>query len=197
MNSRHFTHTVKMFSAATLMSSLIALNAFASDATSQVQNEKALQSEQMQVNEELSHEELAAELAKDIEVIEVTGSRPLGYFKRKSQLAELEFYQAFNDYVDVDKFKVKCRKESPLGSRVQHTVCYPQYLLSKLAKDSNFALQAGLRTPSASETDIVTTNEKAEFAKYSEELVKKHPELLAKLVEFGDAKKAYNERKGQ
>ena len=151
------------------------------------------------IDDSMSNEELAAEIQKeldeDYDVVTFYGTKPPGFYRRQFQLAELDFYKKFNDYVDVNKFRISCRKERPLGSRVGYTVCYPQYLLTRVARESNLARNAGLPLPSIDQVQRTATTEREEFAKYSEELVKKHPELAAKLIEFGKAKKAYDDVK--
>lgn len=60
---------------------------------------------------------------EDIETIGITGSVPLLFYKDDMQAAELDFYEMFNALNDNKKYKVLCRKETRLGSRIKTRVC--------------------------------------------------------------------------
>lgn len=48
---------------------------------------------------------------EDIEVIEVTGDRPLSYFRQLYHQAENDFYKMFNELSSEDDFKVVCEDQ--------------------------------------------------------------------------------------
>ena len=199
---RHCIHTnlIKVLGIATIVSISITGTAAEPEEVEPTETEQTTTEQtEIIIDDTKSNEELAAEIKQELEedydVITFYGTKPPGFYRRQSQLAELDFYKKFNDYVDVDKFRIRCRKESPIGSRVYQTVCYPQYLLTRVARESNFSRNAGLPLPTIDQVERLASSEKEEFAKYSEELVKKHPELAAKLIEFGKAKKAYDDVK--
>ena len=195
-----YSNLVKTLSAATLLSLCLANSAAEPEEleSKQIQSD-ASESPEVIIDDEQSNEELAAEIQKELEedydIVTFYGTKPPGFYRRQFQLAELDFYKKFNEYVDVDKFRISCRKETPIGSRVYQTVCYPQYLLTRVARESNFSRTAGLPLPTIDQVERLASKEKEEFAKYSEELVKKHPELFNKLIDFGVAKKAYDDIK--
>ncbi len=196
MNSPNLIQLIKAISLTSLVCLSVAGIVDASEATdpglpdNEQPGDKILES-----FEEQSNEEIYDELKNDDEIITFIGTKPIGFYRRQSQLAELDFYNKFNDYVTENKFRIKCRKESPLGSRVQQTVCYPQWLLTAIARESNFSRTANLPLPTFKQVQDRNVDDKEAFAKYSEELVNTHPELKAKLIEFGKAKKAYDESK--
>lgn len=197
MNRSKPSNLIKVVSAVTVLSIFMTGSVTASEVVEPLENEAT----EIVIDDTQSNEELATEIKKELEedydVVTFYGTKPPGFYRRQFQLAELDFYKKFNDYVDVDKFRIKCRKESPLGSRIYQTVCYPQYLLTRVARESNFSRTAGLPLPTIDQVERQATSEKEEFANYSEELVKKHPELFEKLIEFGKAKKAYDDVKAQ
>ena len=179
---------VKLASVVSVFSLMVAAHTFASE---------EVQQPETQAKNEQTSEELAEELRKEIEVLEVVGGRPLLYYRNKFKLAEMEFYDLFNEVADKEEFKVVCRDEAQVGSRVKRTNCYPQYLLTRTSSETQFAIRTGAPAPTISEMENLLEQEKAEFVKYSEDLVNQHPQLLAKLVEFGAAKKVYEEKKAE
>ncbi len=77
---------------------------------------------------------------ENLEVIDVVGEKPLKYYRDQMKLAESNFYDMYNDLVDIKKFKINCRKEKPTGSHIKRKVCYPQYVLNEFAKITQQAL---------------------------------------------------------
>jgi hypothetical protein len=120
-------------------------------------------------------------LADDIERIGVTSKVPLLYFKRQAMLAELDFYESFNAIADNEQFKMRCRKEARVGSRIKETRCYPQYLLQRMSLETQDALSSGKPYPTWEEVEFLVQRDKKASLIYAEELIAKNPELLAKL----------------
>ncbi len=185
MKHQSVLQSIKLASIASLMS--VGLIAHAA-------NEPA-QSEEI-LSEETSPSEMRAQLENEnVETIEVTGTKPLLYYKRQVELAELDFYDLFNAIADEDKFKVKCRKEARAGSRIKTTVCYPQYVLTRMAQETQNALNSGLPYPNLDDIEFLVENEKQESMKYVEEVVSSNPKLLAKLIEMNEKQALYNSKK--
>ena len=134
---------------------------------------------------------------EDIERIGVTGSVPLLFYKDDMQAAELDFYEMFNALNDNKKYKVLCRKETRLGSRIKTRVCYPQYVLDRMAQETQDALSSGAGYPSLQQIEFAVKDEREESMKYVEELVKSNPKLLEKLIQLNEKQALYAQKKAQ
>ena len=177
--------TIKIASIASLMSFGMIANA----ANDQTKSKEIL-------SEETSPSEMREQMREEnVETIEVTGVKPLLYYKRQVELAELDFYDLFNAIADEDKFKVKCRKEARAGSRIKKTVCYPQYVLTRMAQETQDAISSGLPYPRLDDIEFLVQREKEESMKYVEEIVSKNPKLLAKLIEMNEKQALYQSKK--
>gem|GEM_PF-906806 len=135
------------------------------------------------------------EMKESAEKIEVVGQKPLLFFKQQMQMAELDFYSLFNAIATEEKFKVKCRQESRIGSRIKTTACYPQYVLDRMAIETQNALRSGAPFPSLSDVEFLVQREKEDSLKYVEQVVSQNPDLLKKLVDMNEKKLQYNQKK--
>ena len=163
MKSHTLVHLFKSLGFAVLISMVIAGNIYAAEPTVP----EVIESEEdSETAEEIENSEFTlAEQNPDDEVVRFYGEKTLGFFRRQSEQAERDFWSNFNEYADQTKFKIKCRKEAPLGSRVARRNCYPIYLLNKVSQESNFARKAGLPSPTIGEIDRRSEAEKEEFIK--------------------------------
>ncbi|MFZ8200285.1 hypothetical protein [Alteromonas portus] len=136
---------------------------------------------------------------KDIEVVEVKGkvNKNSGFFLRKIQRTELDFYRRFNALADNKKFKVRCRKESFVNSRIKKTVCYPQYALDRMHKETQQALRQNMPTPTMKDIEDLTVSDRNESFAYMETVIKKDPELTKLLINMRKAQLEYEEWKSQ
>lgn len=155
------------------------------------------QSEEI-LTEDTSPEALKAQLNDEkVEQIEVRGSVPLLYYKRQVELAELDFYETFNMLADEDKYKVKCRREARTGSRMKTTACYPQYVLNRMAQETQAALNSGAPYPKLDDIEFLVENERKESLEYAEEIIKKNPKLMEKLVKLNEKQAEFEAKKAQ
>ena len=136
---------------------------------------------------------------KDIEVVEVKGkvNKNSGFFLRKIQRTELDFYRRFNALADNKKFKVRCRKESSVNSRIKKTVCYPQYALDRMYKETQQALRQNMPSPTMKDIEDLTVSDREESFAYMETVIKKDPELTKLLINMRKAQLEYEEWKSQ
>ena len=148
-------------------------------------------------------EQTAADTAKltqqqaveNIERIDVTGSVPLLFYKDEMKKAELDFYDAFNALNDNKKYAITCRLEQRQLSRIKYRVCYPQYVLNKMAQETQDILSSGGAYPTLKQIEFAVKDERAESMLYVEELVKKNPALLDKLIALNEKKSQYEEKR--
>ena len=138
-----------------------------------------------------------AVLAEKIERIGITGKVPLLYFKRQAMLAELDFYETFNAIADEEQFKMRCRKEARVGSRIKETRCYPQYLLQRMSLETQDALASGKPYPTWEEVEFLVQRDKEASLAYAEELVANNPDLLAKLQNMHEKQQEYQLKKAE
>lgn len=132
---------------------------------------------------------------KDIEVIGVVGERSLLYFKDQLLKAEMDFYDAYNA-LDIDeKFRVVCRRENRPGSRIKDDVCYPQYVLQRMAQETQEALLSGLPYPDLDDIEFAVREEREESMAYVEKVVTENPHLIEKLIVMNQKKQKYEEMK--
>lgn len=136
-------------------------------------------------------------LNDDIERIVVTSKVPLLYFKRQAMLAELDFYESFNALADQEQFKMRCRKEARVGSRIKETRCYPQYLLQRMSLETQDALSSGKPYPTWEEVEFLVQRDKEASLAYAEELVANNPDLLAKLQNMHAKQQEYQTKKAE
>lgn len=136
-------------------------------------------------------------LNDDIERIDVRSKVPLLYFKRQAMLAELDFYETFNAMADKEEFKMRCRKESRVGSRIKETRCYPQYLLQRMSLETQDALSSGKPFPTWEDIEFLVQRDKAASLEYAEELISNNPDLLAKLQNMHARQQEYQTKKAE
>lgn len=178
-------HTIKIASLASLMSLGMTANA----ANYQTESEEIL-------SEETSPSEMLKQMREEkVENIEISGTKPLLFYKHQVERAELDFYELYNAIANEEKFKMRCRLEARNGSNIRMRVCYPQYVLTRMAHETQDALSSGLPFPRLRDIEFLVEREKQESMKYVEEVVSKNPKLLAKLVEINEKRALYLSKK--
>ena len=113
---------VKGISVAMLFGSLSLFTLSASAAGTESESETLQQvAKDVEASEALAPKDI--EIKENIEIIGVFAQTPLLYFKREMERAELDFYESFNAIADEDRFRIKCRMESKIGSRIKKRAC--------------------------------------------------------------------------
>ena len=75
--------------------------------------------------------ELAEGEASFQDEIEVVGERHFIGMRYQIRRAEDNLYSMFNDMIDIDEFKVTCRRSAPTGSYILRRRCERRYLLQR------------------------------------------------------------------
>lgn len=132
---------------------------------------------------------------EDVEVIGIVGKKPLAYFRSQMEMAELGFYDLFNELAEEEKFKIKCRKEKKTGSNMTQRVCYPQYLLDRFAQETQDALNSGRPYPTLEDIESLVHKEREASNAYAEKLVTENPKLLEKLIALNNSQALYEKKK--
>jgi len=79
----------------------------------------------------------------NVEIITVTGSRPLDFFRKQLRESEQAFYYSLNDMTDEDEFKIECDIKKNSFSKVASRVCQPKYIELIKYELNQDALQRG------------------------------------------------------
>ena len=135
---------------------------------------------------------------EDIERIDVVGQVPLSFYQLQAEKSELSFYDTLNSYVDNNDFKVSCNRRQKIGSHGKETKCYPQYFLNEMSQRTRDNLERG-RLTAVLDKDIhtITRKKREESQKYIEELVEKHPELKAKLIDMATKQAKFQQQQAK
>lgn len=159
-------------------------------------NSASLLSEPMQNVPETKQKPVEAE--DEIEVIGVNNNFSLYYLRKQIEVAEIDFYDAFNALADNEKFKIKCSNQKATGSNIKTKVCHPQYVINRMAQEYQDAWQIavsrtspgelpqGASFPTLKGIEFGLKEEREASLKYVAALVEKHPELRAKLVTLNE-----------
>lgn len=145
----------------------------------------------------LSSDDVNPKVKDNIEIIGVFARTPLLFFKKEMERAELDFYESFNAIADEDKFRVKCRLEAKVASRIKKRVCYPRYVLDRMAQETQNALSSGSPFPTLEEIEFLVKRDKEEALLYAEKIVKDNPELLKKLIKMNEKQEKYQSKRAE
>lgn len=163
----------------------------ASDQESNEQTEAADTSTTLQSPERKKSDE------DDVEVIGVVGQKSLAYFRAQMEIAELDFYDLFNELAEEEKFKIKCRRENRTGSNIKSRVCYPQYVLDRFAQETQDAMNSGRPYPTLADIESLVHREREASNEYAEKLVTENPILLKKLIALNNSQAMYEKKKAE
>ena len=144
--------------------------------------------------------------SQEVEVIEVTGKRPVSFFKKLVNSAELNFYELYNDITTNRKFKVECKQVARHSfSRIKERKCIPAF--ADIAMFEQMDKMTSLRAPREflGENPIFLSVQRSQLKvatdDYSEqqlnniiEHLKTNPKLLERYNKLVDARNLYQER---
>lgn len=147
--------------------------------------------------EQVELAETAAKEKEEVEVIGVVGERSLLYFSNEMQKAEIDFYDAFNALADEKKFVVQCRRTKRPGSNISDKVCHPQFVLDRMAQETQAALETGAPYPKWEDIEFMVQEEQAESIAYVEKVVTENPQLMEKLLTLNAKQDMYEQQKNR
>lgn len=144
--------------------------------------------------------------SQEIEVIEVTGKRPVSFFKKRVNSAELNFYELYNDITTNRKFKVECKQVARHSfSRIKERKCVPAF--ASIAMFEQMDLINSLRAPSEylgrnplylpvprSRLKVATDDYSEQQLNNIIEHLKTNPKLLERYNKLVEARNLYQER---
>jgi hypothetical protein len=127
---------------------------------------------------------------KSIERIEVYGKKPTRFYYREYIKAEENFVALFNQLSQERDFFVRCGFRNKYGSKIKGRFCEPRYTPR---------LQGYARVFQKSKKWLAEEIEKKrlEQVNYTQALIEDSPELLQALVNYTNARKAYNKKRSE
>lgn len=140
-----------------------------------------------------------------MEVITVTGERPLSFFRNQFRLAEEDFFAALNSLTDQEEFKIVCDKTARTFTHVSLRACQPKYVKIIKAQLVEFAINTGSRRgasiqkfqdlPSKRKVDQALAKKRKEHLAHVKELVKGNPDIQEKLLNLNKAKYSLEQKR--
>lgn len=148
---------------------------------------------------------------KQIETIDVVGERPLSYFRNALHEKEELFFNAMNELVSDDDFKVKCRNTRRIFSHLKERKCEAKFvsrLMNEQAEEQFDLMGPSTRQNLSGAPPLIAMRDNKQIQKrinsrqkeYLEEakkLINSNPELLKTYNELELAKLHYNAAKEQ
>jgi hypothetical protein len=134
----------------------------------------------------------------DMEVIQVTGEYPLGWYRDQRYEKEVVFYSALNDLIKDEEFHVTCKRTfRHNNSRISKRYCQPQFF--ETLKQEEVRTRTSLRSfdsmiiESMSDAQYrkAVAEKREEMAKLVAEKVKANPEIAQKLQNLLQARYEY------
>lgn len=139
----------------------------------------------------------AATAEKDVEVVSVTGQRPLAYYAREYERAKFAMYEAYNEVNTERQFSIDCRIIKPIGTKIAKRECLPRFFRDESANQAQlFMLGASNQLGTdAAFINFLTKQKQKEFYEHIENISKDSPELLGHLHNISNKLEEYLVRK--
>ena len=142
--------------------------------------------------------EKEGEQKKEVERIEVVGSKPKRFYLNEYRDHQKEFFKNFNDLVDDRDMEVVCEAEQQTGTRIRKNSCQPRFIKTLIFEETQRELsfsgdfnQAALINDSP-ELKRAILKEYKRFNKLTEKLLNENPELAETFVKMNTALEKYN-----
>jgi hypothetical protein len=164
-------------------------------------------------------DENPANYKPDIERIEVYGQRSLRLLKKEIKLKSKEFFKAFNNFNDVNRFGIVCIRKQLAGTNFKERVCEPRFVrtnraqltatryfsndpssvsgvsLSPESGGGNLPPAALSRIVALSDIARIAASQNKKFYEHVAKLMKENPELIEKYQEILDLQAAFAYKK--
>ncbi|GAB5382355.1 MAG: hypothetical protein Alis3KO_38140 [Aliiglaciecola sp.] len=143
--------------------------------------------------------------SSQVEIITVTGERPLSFFRNQFKLAENDFFTALNNLTDQEEFKIVCDNTARTFTHVSLRACQPKYVKMVKTELTEFALNTGSRRegsfqkfqnlPSKRKVDQKLAKKRKEHLEHVKSLVKNNPDIQLKLLNLNKAKYSLEQKR--
>ena len=135
---------------------------------------------------------------QDVEVIEIIGQFSKAEWGKIADQAKIDFYALYNQFNDIEKFRMVCRPEKQIGSNIKRNVCEPMYFKDAMLKETQLAAAANAspiidlnRLPAVHARVLQMTKQtKVEADQHMEKLINEHPDLRKKFEYYAKSKMA-------
>jgi hypothetical protein len=116
----------------------------------------------------------------------VVGQKSLAELRRDAYHAEEDFYPVYNKLNDDREYSVRCRYETPTGTRVKNHVCRARFVTNAYERHAR-RNRNSLSRVANQDADPVFVEKTAMFQETMETLIAANPELQAALVRYNTA----------
>ena len=131
-----------------------------------------------------------------IEEITVIGEQSMFLLRARMEAAEEALYSTYNDFNEIDDYRVECRKTNWTHTRIQEQQCWPRFFDRLVAENSQEFFFSG-------NLDVVPVDQLAN--QYSDrfaalranilEVAREHPEVAEALLNKARLEQAYEQRR--
>ena len=127
-----------------------------------------------------------------LEEIVVTAERPIGSLRVELETLQASFFTDYNELNPNDEFDVTCKETNFTHTRIQQTLCLPQFFYDAMAEQARMAFINQNFSDIQSMQRLALSMNK-EFEDLSANILavaNEHPELAASLLEVGKVEAA-------
>lgn len=119
----------------------------------------------------------------DMEVVSVTGKRPVAFYAREYERAKFAMYKAYNQVNTERQFTIDCRIVKPIGTQIARRECLPRFFRDESSNQAQLFLLGASKqlATDGAQVAFLTKHKQKQFYQHIENLSKDSPELLAHL----------------
>ena len=134
--------------------------------------------------------------SKPIEQITVIGKEPILTLFNQLEAAKIDLYTRYNEYNNLEKYNVECKKSDWTHTRIQEQICWPKFATDLVARNFQDSFQGIAGVNGISIADI-ETQYADEFEKLRANILKvatENPDVAAWVLEVGKIEREISER---
>ena len=134
--------------------------------------------------------------SKPIEQITVIGKKPFLTLFNQLEAAKIDLYSQYNEYNNIEKYDVECKKSNWTHTRIQEQICWPKFATDLVAKNFQDSFRGIAGVNGISMADI-ETQYADEFDKLRANILKvatENPDVAAWVLEVGKIEREVRER---
>ena len=134
--------------------------------------------------------------SKPIEQITVIGKKPFHTRLNQLEAAKNDLYSQYNEYNNIEKYNLTCRKSNWTHTRIQEQICWPKFATDLVAENFQDSFQGIAGVNGISMADI-ETQYADEFDKLRANILKvatESPDVAAWVLEVGKIEREVRKR---
>lgn len=134
--------------------------------------------------------------SKPIEQITVIGKKPFLTLFNQLEAAKIDLYAQYNEYNNIKKYNVECRKSNWSHTRIQEQICWPKFATDQVAKNFQDSFQsiAGVNGISMANIETQYADEFDELRANILKVATENPNVAAWVLEVGKIEREIRER---